>query len=116
MTGDPVGDAVQPAPQRVAHAHRAGLAHQHEEGGLEGVVGRVLVAEQVAADAQHHRPVPCHERLEARPVVAPAEEAVEQLRVGQPGDRAGGEDRAQPALDIARPESNHRLDPPLRSP
>ena len=61
-----VGDAVQPGPQQVGPADRAGPPRQHQEHGLERVVRGVLVAEQMAADAQHHRPMPRHQGRECR--------------------------------------------------
>ena len=44
------------------------------------------VAEDAPADAQDHRPVPRHQRLEGRGV-ALVDEPLEELRVGEPGDR-----------------------------
>ena len=51
-------DAIEPVAQPVAVPDRAGLPGQHQERGLEGVFRQVLVIEELAADAQHHRPVP----------------------------------------------------------
>ena len=45
---DPSRDAEQPAPNRLAMSDRAGLAHQDEERGLEGIVGVVGVAQLAA--------------------------------------------------------------------
>ena len=69
---------------------RAGLLDQDEEGGLEGVLGVVGVAQDAPADGQDHRPVPRHQRLEGRRI-ALGEEAVEELRVGEPGDGPAAE-------------------------
>ena len=57
---------------------------QHQERGLEGVVGVGAVTQQPAADAQHHRPVPADDGGE-RLLVAVAGEQVEQLAVGPLG-------------------------------
>src|SRR5262249_3868118 len=50
------------------------------ERGLERVLGVVVVAEDAAADAPHHRRVPPHERLDRR-LVPVADEPLEQLAV-----------------------------------
>ena len=78
-------DAVEPGAQPVGVADRQGLAGQHEEDGLEGVLGVVVVAQELSADAQHHRPVPRHERGERRIPgrVAAGGEPLHQLPVGQ---------------------------------
>ena len=79
-------DLVQPAPQGVSSPDRAALLDQDQEGRLEGVLGIVRVAQDPPADAQDHRPVPPHQRLEG-PGVALGEETLEELRVGEPRDR-----------------------------
>src|SRR5262249_11468949 len=43
--GNSIGDAVQPAGQRLGLADGGGLAGQDEEGGLEGVLAVLLVAQ-----------------------------------------------------------------------
>src|SRR5262249_22190230 len=73
--------SVERAGQGLALADRAGLPGQEEEGGLEGVLGILLLAQGAAADAQHHRPVPPQQRLERR-LVVPGQEGVEQVTVG----------------------------------
>ena len=84
----PSGDAVQPGPQPAGVADRAGPLHQHQERRLEGVLDVVRVAEDPPADAQHHRAVQCHQRVEGR-LVVPRREPLEQLAVVQPGHRPG---------------------------
>ena len=44
----------------------------------------MAVAEDAAADAQHNRPVPPHQRREGR-LVPLRDEALQQLAVGHPG-------------------------------
>ena len=61
LAGRAERDAIEPVAQQVGVADRPGLAGQDEEDGLEGVLGMVAVAQELAADAQHHRPVPCHQ-------------------------------------------------------
>ena len=57
----------------------------------------VLVAKELPADAQDHRAVSGHQCGEGRlaGVVASGDEAVEELAVGQAGDRAAVEERAE---------------------
>ena len=69
LHGGAIGDAVQPAAQRVGGADRAGLPRQDEEGRLEGVLDVVLVLEDGAAGGQDHRAVTGHQRLEGGLVV-----------------------------------------------
>ena len=54
---DAMCHAVQPARERVLHPERPRLFGQHEEGGLEGVLGGMLVADHAPADAEDHRAV-----------------------------------------------------------
>ena len=81
-----------------------GLAGQDEEGGLEGVLRVVEVAQYAPADAQHHRRVPPHQRREGR-LVTVTGEAIQQERVGQvvrgPA-AADGADVAQDGLEAVR--------------
>src|SRR5687767_15592531 len=56
--------------------------HQHQERRLECVFGGVLVAENPAAHAPHHRRVAAHEGVEGRRV-AVADEALQKLPVGR---------------------------------
>ena len=67
LDGDAVRNLVQPAAQGLAPSDRRGLLDQHEEGGLEGVLDVARVAEDAAADAQHHRAVSRHQDLEGAP-------------------------------------------------
>ena len=85
-----MGHAVQPATERVLHPERPRLAGQHEEGGLEGVLGGMLVAEDAPADAEDHRPVPLHQGLEGRlgAVLVPGGEPLQELGIRQPGECA----------------------------
>jgi hypothetical protein len=60
--GNPVGDAVQPAGHRLALADGGGAAGQDQEGGLESVLGVVLVVQDVPADAPHQPAVTVQQR------------------------------------------------------
>ena len=71
-------------------------AGQHEEDGLEGVLGMMAVAQELLADAQHHRPVASHQGGEGRlggEGVAAGDEPLDELAVGEPGHRAALEER-----------------------
>ena len=49
---------VEPGAQQVRVADRERLAGEHQEDGLEGVLGMVSVTQQLPADVQDHRPIP----------------------------------------------------------
>ncbi len=82
---------MEPAPERLLGAERTRLANQDEEGGLESVVGVVLVAEDPPTDPQDHRPVSLHQDPEGgsaagSPVAVTAAEAIQELAVSQPAE------------------------------
>ena len=84
------GHAVEPRAQRPARAERPGLANEHEERGLECVIGIGVIAEHAPADREHHRPVTPHHGREG--VLIPrVDEAVEQLTVAAIAARELGE-------------------------
>ena len=93
--GDPKGNPMQPAPDRLAAADRPGPPRQDEKRRLSGVLGVRFVAQDLPANPQDHRPVPVDERCECRLgiVVPPLEEPLEQLPVGQAAGRAGAKER-----------------------
>jgi hypothetical protein len=80
--------------------YRGGLAGQDEEGGLEGVLG-VVVAEQAAADAPDHRPVPFDKCGEGGRVPL-LQETPQELPVGQAGAVLEERGPAQALTDLAR--------------
>ena len=101
-------------PTECALADRSGLAHQDQESRLERVLHIVRVAEDAAADPQHHRPVTPHQRRERDlgRLVAPGRESLEELRIGQVRDDTGPEDHpdvSKDALTLAR----HHWAPPI---
>src|SRR5262249_22652119 len=59
---------------------RGGVAGEHEEHGLEGVLGVLLMAQDTATNVQHHRPMPAHEDGKGT-VVAASGENVQQLLI-----------------------------------
>ena len=73
---------MQPAGQGLRLADRGGIAGQHQEGGLEGVLGIVLVAQDVTADAPDEPSVPLDQGGEGVFLVV-GREALQQLRVAQ---------------------------------
>jgi hypothetical protein len=85
------GDGVQPAAHRGVFADGAGLARQHQEGGLKGVVLVRPGAEDAPADAVDQGAVTPDQRFE-RPFVARLGEALQELAVAQVVALAGGED------------------------
>ncbi len=105
-----IGDAVQPAGQRVPGADRPRLAGQHQEGGLEGVLDVVLVPERGAAGGQDHRPVPRDDRLEGR-LVAIGGEAGQELAVAEADGRAAAEQVAEVPQGASQRASGHGGNP-----
>ncbi len=87
---DPMRDLVQPASQGLSSADGVPRLDQDQEGGLEGVLCVVRIAQDRPADAQDHGPVPTHQLLEG-PGVPTGEEALQELRVGEPRDHSVGE-------------------------
>lgn len=59
-----------------------GLAHQNEEGRLEGVLDVLRMAQQTLTDSQHQSPMPPHEQLEGCLVVT-LHPAAEQFSIGR---------------------------------
>jgi hypothetical protein len=70
--------AVQPAPQRALLAYRTRVAGENQKGHLKSVLRVVPVAEDILADAQHHRAVPVHKCAEGRlaGLIAPGDKAL----------------------------------------
>jgi hypothetical protein len=100
--------SMKPAGQRLALANGGGPPCQEQEGGLEGVLGVLLVAEPAAAQVEDHGPVPPQHRLEGRLVVV-AQEGADQFAVGPlVGGPVGGQ-----VADVAEDRSQccrgHRL-------
>src|SRR4029079_10999009 len=77
-----VGNAVQSVADQLAGLERAGLAHQHQEGGLKRVFDVVLMAQDAPADAEHHGAVASDQLLEGR-LFALGEEPLQQLAIGE---------------------------------
>src|SRR5580704_12954844 len=80
--GGSIGNAVQPRRQRLALDDLAGFADQHQEGCLESILDRGLVAQNASADVQHELGMSPDEQLESS-LVAPLHESAEQFAIGQ---------------------------------
>ncbi len=93
-----MSDAVQPVADHVGGADGRRPPDQDKEGGLEGVLGVGAVAQDAAADAQHHGAVAQQQRLEGG-LVTVRGEAFEQLAVGQAGQFPAQYCPAEPAKD-----------------
>src|SRR5262249_23462959 len=106
--GGTAGHAVEPVADPLARPDGSGLAHEDEEGGLEGVLRVMSVTKQPAAHAQHHRPVPAHQRRE-RFLVAPDDEAVQELTVRKTAGVAQKSGPAQTPKDAAHQTRRHVL-------
>ena len=52
---------MEPVSHEFRLVDRAGLPRQDQERGLEGILRRVPVADDLLADSQYHRPVPAHQ-------------------------------------------------------
>ena len=113
--GRPVGHAVEPGGQRVAHPDRTGLPHQDQERRLEGVVRVLGPSEDLAANPQHHRPVAFHQLAEGRlgRTLPAADEPAQELGVAQPGEGPGGPEHLELATDRIDLGWNHRCSAPL---
>jgi hypothetical protein len=89
---------------------RATPCSQHQERGLQGVLGVVRVAEDLPADAQDHRPVPLHQGREGRlvGVVSPGHESLDELPVGDVADHAELEEGMEPIEGVgSRRSADH---------
>ncbi len=97
LAGGAQGDAVEPGPERIRVADRSGPSRQDEEDGLEGVLGMVVIAQELAADAEHHRPVAGHDGGEGGLVdrLAGRCDPLEQFAVGEPRGRTAREERPE---------------------
>jgi hypothetical protein len=75
-----VGDPIQPTRQRGPAADGGCLAGQDEEGGLENVLGVLLVVKHPATQVEDHRAVPPYENGK-RLHVFPAEKGVKEFLI-----------------------------------
>jgi hypothetical protein len=57
LDGDPIGDPMEPAAERIAASDRPRLTNQDQECGLEGIFGPVRVPKHGPARFQDHGPM-----------------------------------------------------------
>ena len=96
LEGDSIGNAVQPARQRFALANGRGVLGEGEEGGLEGVLGILIVAQDMPADVPDERPMALEQNGERR-LLARRAESRKELSIGQFSAQPGGCELTQPA-------------------
>jgi len=65
----------------VAVGHGMAFLNEHQEGGLECILGIMLVGQDGSTDAEHHWTVPLNQCCEGR-FIATGDESVDQLTVG----------------------------------
>jgi hypothetical protein len=97
---------MQPACQGLAAADGGGVASKHQEGGLESVLGVLLVTQHAPAHPQHHPAVARHQRGE-RSLVAPGREVVQELAVGSLPGRPGAAQGLEVPQERAEPCGGH---------
>ncbi len=106
-------DPVQPRAQRArrSDAQRSGAPEEDQEGGLEGVLGRVLVAEHLPADGENHRPMAGQNRLERGlgRLIPLVRASLEQVAVGQPDGTPCAEETPEVPLEVSRRCARHDL-------
>ena len=86
--GHALGDTVEPTGHRLTLSDRYGPPRQDQERGLERILGVVRVAQDLAADAQDHRPVPLDQRREPGlgRLITTAHEPLQELTIRQVPD------------------------------
>jgi hypothetical protein len=82
---------IEPAAHRLAIGDRGRFTGEDEEGGLESVFGVLRMAQNPAADAQHHRAVSPYQGGEGG-LIAAGDEAREELAIRQVIPAGGMED------------------------
>jgi hypothetical protein len=79
---DVPGNAVQPACDGCFFADGCGLAHQHQEGGLKGVLNILFVFQNTPANGPNHAAVPLYQFFK-RGFIALEGEPLQQVIVGR---------------------------------
>ena len=101
-----MGDLTQPAAEGLPAPDRSGLADQDQERGLESVLHVIGVAEHDAAGAQHLRTVPPDQGRKRR-LIPPREEPIQELAVGETGQRPLGQQAVHLPQRTAHPCPGH---------
>ena len=96
---------MEPRAERVVDPERAAFEHEHQECGLQGVLGFMVIPEDTPAGAQHHGAVPLDQRRKRQlgRLVAAGREPFQELPVGQPGGNTVAEQRADLRVDRPAP-------------
>ena len=89
------------------------MLRQNQKRRLERILGVVVVAQHLVADPLHHRPVPLDQRRERR-FVSTGHEHVEQLPVGETGNRADLEQHSKVSICNGVMSIGHRSGSPFR--
>ena len=99
--GDAVGHPVKPACGRVPAADGPGTLGEHQEGGLESILGVVRVDQDLAANTPDHRPVPPHQLREGGlgGFAQPRRKPLQELTIGQVAQDPSLEQMLDPAED-----------------
>jgi hypothetical protein len=103
-----VGYAVKPVGNHLSRYDGRCLADEDEKGGLEGILGIVLVAQNTAADAPHHRSMSAHQGCNSGFVTA-AEVVLQQLPIGQPSPITHKHGPAKVLDDLAHLAGRHLI-------
>ena len=106
---DPCGNPVQPACDRIELADRSSLLDQHQKRGLKRVFRVLEMAQDVAADPQHHGPMPRDQGLEGRfgGGVWRTGHALDQVSIRKPCQAAGFKQGVEVSLEDARRSAGH---------
>ena len=103
---------VEPVAELLPRQDRRRLACQDEEGGLEGVLGVVVIPEDTATDAPDERPVSLDDRLEGRGLT-PFHEPIQQLPVREQPDNALVEERSKLSTRRTHADILHQAGPSI---
>jgi hypothetical protein len=105
-----MGDAMQPVADLGPGEDGSGAADEDQEGGLEGVLGVGLVAQDAAADTQDHGAVTAQQGLKSGPVVA-RDKALQEVAVSSLGGRGPEGGPAQILEQAGQSSARHHLHP-----
>jgi hypothetical protein len=102
-------DAEEPMTEKIGIANRPSLVGQDEKNRLKGILGVVLVNQELPAKPEHHRSVAIHKRAKSsfRGGVTPAVKPLEKRAVGQSRYGSAVEERLDLPNDRARCELRH---------
>ncbi len=104
---------MKPVAKQVRITDRPRPECQNQEDGLEGILGVMVITEELPADAEHHGSVAPDNARECCFIdrLAACREPFEQLPVRQPGDCPTLEQRSQPAGQRSQCHLRHCPEP-----